>query len=43
MEKVFATLKGQFAGTFYRHTSMTPEETKQLVDDHFLFRGKDRM
>lgn len=43
MEKVFSTLQGDFAGSFYRHTSMTPAETKQLVDDHFLFRGKDRM
>ena len=43
MEKVFATLEGDLAGTFYRHTSMTPEQTKSLVDRHFLFRGKDKM
>ena len=43
MEKVFATLEGDLAGTFYRHTSMTPEQTQNLVDRHFLFRGKDKM
>jgi len=43
MEKVFATLEGDLAGNFFRHTSMTSAEEKQLVDDHFLFRGKDRM
>lgn len=32
-----------FAGTFYRHESMTPEEMQQLTDDHFLFKGKDKM
>jgi protein-arginine kinase len=43
MEKVFATLEGDLAGNFFRHTSMTAAEEKQLVDDHFLFRGKDKM
>uniref|UniRef100_A0A7S1N1I5 Arginine kinase n=1 Tax=Eutreptiella gymnastica TaxID=73025 RepID=A0A7S1N1I5_9EUGL len=43
MEKVFATLEGDLAGKFYRHTSMTPGETQNLVDWHFLFRGKDKM
>lgn len=50
MEKVFADIsngddesKKDLGGTFYRHTTMTPEETQQLVDDHFLFRGKDKM
>jgi len=43
MQKVFDTLEEDLAGTFYLHTSMTPEQTKQLVDDHFLFRGKDKM
>ena len=43
MEKVFATLEGDLAGTFYRHTSMTPEQTQTLVDRRFLFRGKDTM
>jgi len=43
MEKVFATLEGDLQGTFYRHTSMTDEQRQQLIDDHFLFRGKDKM
>lgn len=43
MEKVCNALTGDLAGTFYRHTSMTPEQTQQLIDDHFLFRGKDKM
>ncbi|XP_031575374.1 arginine kinase-like [Actinia tenebrosa] len=43
MEKVFAGLEGDLAGTFYRHTTMTPEQQQQLIDDHFLFRGKDKM
>ena len=34
---------GDLAGTLYRHTTMTPEETKALVDAHFLFRGADAM
>lgn len=42
MERVFATLGGDLAGTFLRHTAMTPEQTQQLVDDHLLFRGKDK-
>jgi protein-arginine kinase len=43
MEQVFAGLPDDLAGHFYRHTTMTPEETQQLIDDHFLFRGKDKM
>ncbi|XP_057303025.1 arginine kinase-like isoform X2 [Hydractinia symbiolongicarpus] len=50
MEKVFHDISSSddpnlqdLGGTFYRHTTMTPEETQQLVDDHFLFRGKDKM
>jgi len=43
MEKVFATFEGDLAGKFHRHTDMTAEETKDLVDKHFLFRGKDKM
>lgn len=43
MKKVFDTLEGDLAGQFFLHTTMTPEQTKQLVDDHFLFRGKDKM
>ena len=42
MQKVFDTLEGDLAGQFYLHTTMTPEQTKQLVDDHFLFKGRDK-
>eukprot|EP00463_Aulacantha_scolymantha_P003778 TRINITY_DN468_c0_g1_i3.p1 TRINITY_DN468_c0_g1~~TRINITY_DN468_c0_g1_i3.p1 ORF type:complete len:600 (+),score=163.74 TRINITY_DN468_c0_g1_i3:225-1802(+) len=43
VEKAFKGFDGDLAGSFYRHTTMTPEETQKLVDDHFLFRGKDKM
>lgn len=50
MEKVFKAISASddpnekdLGGTFYRHTTMTPEETQQLIDDHFLFRGRDKM
>lgn len=43
MDKVCATLEGDLAGHYFRHTTMTKEQTQQLVDDHFLFRGKDKM
>ncbi|XP_038049371.1 arginine kinase-like isoform X2 [Patiria miniata] len=48
MSKVFDSFKdsdtySDLAGTFHRHTEMTPEETQELVDGHFLFRGKDKM
>ncbi|XP_065191461.1 arginine kinase-like [Sycon ciliatum] len=43
MGKVFGTLDGDLAGQFFRHSNMTPEQEKQLVDDHFLFKGRDKM
>ena len=43
MEKVFSKLEGDLSGNFYRHSEMTQAQTQQLIDDHFLFRGKDRM
>lgn len=43
MKNVCDELEGDLAGQFYLHTTMTPEQTKQLVDDHFLFRGRDKM
>ena len=43
MEKVFKNFTGDLAGTFYRHTDMTPEQTKELIDKHYLFRGGDKM
>lgn len=43
MEGVFSTFTGDLAGKFYRHTTMSEDEIKELVDKHFLFRGKDKM
>ncbi|XP_052768726.1 arginine kinase-like [Mya arenaria] len=31
------------AGKFLRHSTMTAEEEEQLIQDHFLFKGKDKM
>ena len=36
-------LKGDFAGEFFLHSSMTDEQRKGLIADHFLFRGADAM
>jgi hypothetical protein len=41
--QAYATLPEEFAGNLYRHTTMTDAERQQLIDDHFLFRGKDKM
>ncbi|XP_001641899.2 arginine kinase isoform X2 [Nematostella vectensis] len=43
MAKVYDSLGDDLAGNLYRHTTMTDEERQKLVDDHFLFRGKDKM
>ncbi|MEM1374681.1 MAG: phosphagen kinase [Pseudomonadota bacterium] len=45
MEEVYATIPegSDLKGTFYRHTTMTDAERQGLIDDHFLFRGGDRM
>ena len=48
MEKVFKEISddpqlSDLAGNFLRHTTMTPAEEQQLIDDHFLFKGKDKM
>ena len=40
---MFATFPEDLQGKFYRHTEMTDAEIKDLVDKHFLFRGKDKM
>lgn len=44
-EKVVKALKsfeGELAGTYYALTSLTEEQRKQLIDDHFLFKEGDR-
>merc|ERR1711937_105231 len=43
VKKICGTLEGDMAGAVYEHTKMTDAERQQLVDDHFLFRGKDKM
>lgn len=43
MEKVYSELSGDLAGDLFRHTTMTDEERQKLVDDHYLFRGGDKM
>jgi creatine kinase len=43
MGKVYATLDGDFDGKFLRHSTMSDADRQKLVDDHFLFRGKDKM
>lgn len=43
MDKVFQSFTGDLVGTFYRHTDMTAEQTKDLIDKHYLFRGGDKM
>jgi hypothetical protein len=43
MGKVYATLDGDFDGKFLRHSTMSDKDRQKLVDDHFLFRGKDKM
>eukprot|EP01043_Picozoa_sp_COSAG02_P109932 COSAG02_NODE_46042_length_352_cov_0.794466_1_plen_114_part_01 len=43
MEKVYAGIEGKLAGEMFRHTTMSDEQRQGLIDDHFLFRGKDKM
>ena len=45
MEKVYASIddSSELKGTMFRHTTMSDEQRQGLIDDHFLFRGKDRM
>ena len=42
MQKVFETLEGDLAGTYYSLATLKDEERQQLVDDHFLFKPGDR-
>jgi protein-arginine kinase len=43
MGKVFDQLQGEFSGELFMHSSMTDEQRKTLIADHFLFRGADTM
>lgn len=45
MAKVYAQIPADsdLAGELFLHTTMPDEKRQELIDDHFLFRGKDRM
>ena len=45
MEKVYAAIddSSDLKGEMFRHTTMSDEQRQGLIDDHFLFRGKDKM
>ncbi len=45
MEKVYDSIpdSSPLKGTMFRHTTMSDEQRQGLIDDHFLFRGKDAM
>jgi protein-arginine kinase len=45
MEKVYAAIdpENDLSGDMFRHTTMSDEQRQGLIDDHFLFRGKDKM
>lgn len=36
-----ANFEEDLQGTLYAHATMTPAEEKALIDDHFLFKGRD--
>jgi len=42
MQKVFDTLEGDLAGTYYSLATTSDEQKKELVADHFLFKPGDR-
>lgn len=37
-----STFSGDLKGTYYALSSMTPQQQKQLIADHFLFKEGDR-
>ncbi len=43
IEEVVPLLKGDLKGELFRHSTMPPEQTQELIDDHFLFKGNDKM
>ncbi|MDX2494967.1 MAG: phosphagen kinase [Desulfuromusa sp.] len=45
MAKVYARIPADsgLAGEFFLHTNISDAKRQALIDDHFLFRGKDRM
>ena len=43
MIKVFKRLEGDLAGTYYSLVTMTDAEREDLIRDHLLFKGNDKM
>src|SRR3569833_1609271 len=40
--KALSTFEGELAGKYYSLNSLTDEERKQLIENHFLFKEGDR-
>jgi len=40
--KGLSTFEGELKGKYYSLATMTPAEKKQLIEDHFLFKGGDK-
>ena len=40
--KALSTFEGELQGKFYALTSLSDDERKQLIEDHFLFKEGDR-
>jgi arginine kinase len=40
--KALGTFEGELKGKYYSLASMTEAEKKQLIEDHFLFKGGDK-
>jgi protein-arginine kinase len=43
MLKVFEKLEGELKGHYYSLVKITEEERQQLVREHLLFKGNDKM
>ena len=43
MDKVLFQLPDDLKGDFLRHTTMSDKQQQQLINDHFLFCGKNKM
>ena len=41
VRQVTDSLDEELRGTLYAHATMTAEEEQRLIDDHFLFKGRD--
>lgn len=42
VEDAVQTLEGDLKGELIRHTAMSHEQTQALINDHLLFKGKDK-